>query len=220
MIAKQLISSDIPALALNQTGKDAFHLLSEHHVRHLPVVENNRLIGVISEEDIFNHKLYEPISEYDFTTLRGFAVQETDHLFEIMRILGEHRLTVVPVINREGEYQGLISQNDLMRAFALTTSFSEPGGILVLEMEAHNYSLAEIARLAEDENTKILSSFITSTLQSETIEVTLKCNRHDLGRFVASLERHEYIIKESFDESDYSGTIKERFAFLEHYLNV
>lgn len=220
MIAKQLISREIPALALQQTGKDAFYALSECHVKHLPVTDGGRLVGVISEEDIFNHRLHEPLSEYDFSVLRHFSVAEDDHVFEVMRVMGENRLTIIPVVDAEGQYLGLVSQNDLLRSFANTTSFAEPGGILVLEMPARDYSLAEIARLVEEEDAKILSSFVSSELQSEHIEITLKLNRHDLGRVMASFERHEYEVKEFYDETEHSDSLRERYDSLMAYLNI
>ena len=51
MTAKTIIAHDIPALNLRQTGKDAFHMLSDYHVKHLPVVEAGTYLGLLSEED-------------------------------------------------------------------------------------------------------------------------------------------------------------------------
>ncbi len=220
MTAKTLIAQDIPALRVEQTGRDAFHLLNDYHVKHLPVVENNRLVGLISEEDIFNHKLYEPISEYDFSMHRRYAVHEQEHLFEVMRLMGDHRLTVVPVVDDEGNYLGLISQNDLLRYFANTASFTENGAVLVLEMNRRDYSLANIARIMEEDRVNILSAFVTSVPDPESIELTVKVNRHDLARTIASLERHDYTVKETFGELENSEGLRDRYDSLMHYLNV
>jgi acetoin utilization protein AcuB len=221
MTAHNLIAHDIPAVTVDQTGRDAFHLLNDHHVKHLPVVDGAELVGVLSEEDIFNHKLYEPIREYDFTHLRRIAVRESDHVFDIMRIMGEHRLTVIPVINDAGEYQGLIAQNELLRYFANQASFTESGAVLVLEMSRRDYDLATIARIVEEDGVKILASFVSSGVQDpENLELTLKLNRHDLGRTIASLERHEMTVKESYGEREHSESLRERYDSLMAYLNV
>ncbi len=220
MTAESLIAYDIPALSLEQTGRDAFHALNDHHVKHLPVVDGERLVGILSEEDIFNHKLYEPIGEYDFATLHRFAVRKSDHVFEVIRIMGDNRLTIIPVIGEDGGYLGLVTQNDLLRYFATTASFIEPGGVLVLEMNRRDYTLGTIARIIEDEDAKILSSFVTSGADADTVELTIKVNRQELSRIVASLERYEYEVKESFAELDYSDSLQERFDSLMNYLNV
>ncbi|MCC6462658.1 MAG: CBS domain-containing protein [Saprospiraceae bacterium] len=220
MTAESLIAHDIPALTVAQTGKDAFHALNDHHVKHLPVVEGTQLVGIISEEDIFNHKLYEAIGEYDFSMLRRFAVRANDHVFEVIRVMGDNRLTVVPVIDVAGNYLGLVAQNDLLRYFANSAAFSEAGGVLVLEMNRRDYSLTTIARIVEDEDAKILSSFVTSGADADSLELTIKINRQELSRVVASFERHEYSVKETFAELDYADSLQDRYDSLMHYLNV
>lgn len=220
MTAESIIAYDIPALSFEQTGRDAFHALNDHHVKHLPVVDGQRLVGIISEEDIFNHKLYEPIGEYNFSMMRRFAVRDTDHVFEVMRVMGDNRLTIVPVVNAQGNYLGLIEQNDLLRFFANSASFIEPGGILVLEMSRRDYSMGTIARIIEDEDAKILSAFISSGADAEVVELTIKINRQELSRVIASLERHDYSIRESYTEIDFEDTLQERYDSLMSYLNV
>lgn len=220
MTAKTLIAHDIPALSIDQTGRDAFHLLSDFHVKHLPVVDGLKLVGILSEEDVFNHKLYEPISEYDFSMLRRFSVREDEHIFEVMRVMGDNRLTVIPVVDMEGNYVGLVSQNDLLRYFATSASFTESGAVLVLEMARRDYSLSTIARILEEEDVKILSSFVTSNADPENVELTLKLNRHDLGRAIASLERHDFLVKETFGDLDNIDGLKERYESFMSYLNV
>lgn len=220
MTAQSLIAYDIPALATEQTGKDAFHALNDHHVRHLPVVEHGRLVGIISEEDIFNHKLYEPIGEYDFSMLRRYSVRAADHVFEVMRVMGDNRLTVIPVVDAQGGYLGLVTLSDLLRFFANSASFTEPGGVLVLEMSRRDYSLATIARIVEEERAAILSTFVTSGPDAEVVEVTIKVNRQDLSRVVAALQRYEYDVKETFAEIGYADTLQERYDSLMSYLQV
>jgi acetoin utilization protein AcuB len=220
MTAKTLIAHDILALSPQQTGRDAFHLLSDYHVKHLPVVQEGKLVGIVSEEDVFNHKLYDTISEYDFSLMRRAAVLEDEHIFEVIRMMGDQRLTVIPVIDKEGNYKGLVSQNDLLRYFAQTASFTEQGAVLVLQMARRDYSLSTIAHIVEDEDVKILSAFVTSDSDPEYVELTLKLDRTDLSRVIASLERHEYDVKETFGELERSDFMHERYDALMHYLNI
>lgn len=99
-------------------------------------------------------------------------------------------------------------------------SFAEPGGIVVLEMNRRDYSLATLARLAEEEDTKVLSTFVTSTADSETVHVTLKLNRQDIGRVIDAYERHEYEVRETYPELLFPDHLKERYDSLMTYLNV
>jgi len=220
MTARTLIAHDIPALTVEQTGREAFHMLNDYHVKHLPVVDNGKLVGLLSEEDIFNHKLASPLSEHDFSVMPLFQVHESKHIFEIIKIMGDHRLTVIPVIDAEGKYLGLVQQNDVLRYFAHTASLTEHGAVLVLEMPRRDYALSTIARIFEEEKVNILSAFVTSLPNPEQVELTLKLDRHDLSRAMASLERHEFEVKETFGETDRSELLRDRYDALMHYLNV
>ncbi len=220
MTAKSLIAHDIPALMTSQTGRDAFHFLNDYHVKHLPVIEGTHYMGLISEEDIFNHKLSDPLNTFDFNMMPRHAAQENDHILDVMRLMGNHRLTVIPVVDSEENYLGLISQNDLLRYFAHTASLTEYGAVIVLEMARRDYSLSTISHIVEDENVQVLSAFVTSTSDPENIELTLKLNRHDLGRVIGSLERHDYLVKETFGEVEYSDALKERYDSFMNYMNM
>jgi CBS domain-containing protein len=220
MTARTLIAHDIPALGLQHTGRDAFHLLNDYHVKHLPVVDEGKLVGLLSEEEIFNHKLSDPLQEHDFSLLPLFHILENEHIFEVIRLMGNHRLTILPVVDAEGNYLGLIQQNDLLRYFAQTASLTENGAILVLALPRRDYALSTIARIFEEEGVHILTSFVTATPDPENIELTLKLDRRDLARAIASLERHEFEVMESFGETDRSDMLRERYDALMHYLNV
>jgi acetoin utilization protein AcuB len=221
MTAQKLIAHDIPALSIEQTGRDAFHFLSDYHVKHLPVVDEKRLVGLISEEDIFNHKLSDPLSEYDFALMRPFAAKADDHIFEVMRVMGLHRLTVMPVVDAEEHYLGLISQNDLLPYFAKTASLTENGAVLVLEVPRRDYMLSTISRIVEEEGVRVLGAFVSNgESDPENVEITLKLDRHDLSRVIPSLERHDYIVKETFGEIEYSEALKERYDSFMKYLNM
>jgi CBS domain-containing protein len=53
MLVRQVMSEDPMTIASSATLIDAARLMLEHKISTLPVVENNRLVGVITESDIF-----------------------------------------------------------------------------------------------------------------------------------------------------------------------
>jgi acetoin utilization protein AcuB len=218
--AIDLIATDIPALSVEQTGRDAFHLLNDFHIKHLPVVDGKRLVGILSEEDIFNHKISEPASAYDFSMIRRFAVQHDEHLMDIIKLMGEHRLTTIPVIDEQGNYLGMIAQNMLLRALSSITSFSEQGAVIVLEMDKRDYLPSQITHLIESERVLPIAMFISSAVDADLIEVTIKVNTEDITRVVSALERHEYAIKQTFMDDPLTDGMKDRYDALMHYLNM
>lgn len=219
MIASELISTDLIPLRTSDSGRSALAVMADFYVKHLPIVNNTQLLGVISEQDILDNPIAEAVGSYNLKHKRPY-VSHKDHLFEIMRTMAEHELTVVPVVDDDGNYMGLITQNDLLQFYAKSFSFSEPGGILVLEMAKRDYLLSELARIIESENTVILSSFITAAADINFVYVTLKLNRSDLEQVVSTLERFGYNIKGSFIETEYYDQLKDRYDLLMNYLDV
>lgn len=219
MIAKTLVSNEIIPLRTSDTGKEALSIMNDFGVRHLPIVNNKQLLGLVSEDDILDFDIEEPVGSYSLSTYRPY-VREADHLFEVIKVLSKQKLTLMPVVNDHEEYIGLVSQEDIIHYFAHIGSFTEAGSILVLELNRRDYSLVEMARIVESEGAAILSSFVTSNLDNQLIDVTLKINRSELMNIIATFERFDYKIKATFSEEQFNSTIKERYDMLMAYLNV
>lgn len=219
MNAGHLITDDIPQLKTSTTGREALDIMGDNYVQHLPIVNNKELLGIISEEDILEHDENESIGSYYLSMLRA-QVSETDHVFDVMRQMALGRLSLIPVIDGEDNYLGVIVQQDLLLYFATSFSLSEPGGIIILETSKPDYAMSEIARVVESENSVIISSFITSNPNDNRILVHLKLNNSEVQRVTAAFERYGYIVIAIYSDDKDSDILKDRYESLMHYLNV
>lgn len=219
MIAESLVSNIVIPLRTSDRGEEALAIMTDFYIRHLPIVNNRQLLGLISEEDILNYDATEPVGSYSLSLYRPF-VRNSDHIYEVMRMMSQYELTVIPVVDYDDEYVGLITQEDLLQYFARMSSFTEQGTILVLEVSRADYSMTEIARIVESEGSIILSSFITTDAYSTKMQVTLKINARYIQNIIATFDRFNYTIKASFNESDYLETLQERYDSLMNYLSV
>jgi CBS domain-containing protein len=219
MIASQLISNVLSPIRTSDTGEEVITIMNVFHVKHLPIVNNKELLGVISEDDILSNNLEESVGSYHLKMNRAY-VKEDDHVFEIMSQMAEFKLSVIPVINHDSKYLGLISLEELLSFYANSFSFTEPGSILVIELNIVDYSLAEISRIIELENASILCSFITKLPSHTEILLTIKLNTQDLQHILATLKRYEYHVKASFTEDVFTNNLKDHYDSLMNYLNV
>ena len=216
MIARELISEDIVPLKTSNTGEDALALMSDYHVRHLPIVNNKQLLGLISEDEIMEYDTDEAVGSYELQMVHPY-VHDRDHIYDIMRLLNEYRLTVIPVVDKDQNYLGVVSLHDLLKFFAESASFSEPGSVIILSVDRHSYSLSQIARIVESEGAVILNSFITSQPDSTELQITLKINRPDILSILASFARFDYEISASFSETEYIDSLQEHYdSFMIH----
>lgn len=221
MLAKELISDIIPALKTSDTGQKALYWMDIFRISHLPIVNNEDFLGLISDKDIFDlNMIEEPIGNH---TLSLFSphVKYDRHIYEVMELASNLKLTVVPVLDDNNHYMGLITITDLLHYFADMSAIKQPGAIIVLELNTNDYSLTQISQIVEGNDAKILSMYITSHINSTKMEVTLKINRKELSSIIQTFGRYNYIIKASFmDEDDMNSLYENRYDLFMRYLNT
>ena len=219
MIAKEITTNDVLPLKLEDNCAQAMTMMSIYHVADLPVVENDKLLGIISEDEVTTSSPDKLVSTFSLSKSYAFVYND-EHIFEILGKLAENKITVIPVVDREEKYVGLITQEELIKYYATRFSFKEPGSILVLKIHKTDYSLSEISRVIEMEGGALLSSFITTDEDTSTLLVTLKINQLDLSKIIQALNRYEYEIHATFSEDNYIDDLKSRYDLLMTYLNV
>jgi len=97
-----------------------------------------------------------------------------------------------------------------------------PGAIIVLELNAHDYSMAQIARIVEDNDAKIWCCYITPAAgDTLKMEVTLKINQTDLTSVIRSFLRYGYSVKASFQgHNRHDDVLRNHYDQFMLYLNV
>jgi acetoin utilization protein AcuB len=219
MKALELISEEIPPLTHTDTGEKALRWMDEFKVSHMPVLKNGNFVGVISESDILDKLNLEDTLDKLFDHLPRPYVFENAHIYEVLAKISEHKLSILPILDAEEKYIGCTSIHHLITLIANTGSIKESGGIIVLEVNAIDYSMAQIAQIVEGNNAKILSSYIMSPSDSNKLEVTLKINKIELGSIIRTFERYDYVIKASFQKSEGDDDVQFRYDALMNYLN-
>jgi len=221
MVAKDLISDIVPALKTSDLGQTALNWMEIFRVSHLPIVNNQDFLGLISDSDIYDtNQPEEPIGNHPLTLLKPYVTSD-QHLFEVIGLASRLKLSVVPVLDSKNHYKGIITTNDLIRHIAGISSLEQTGGIIVIELIERDYSLSQIAQIVESNNIKILSMYITSTPESTRLEVTLKLNSNDLVSVIKTFDRYNYDVKTWITDDDSMDRFySERFDLLMKYLNM
>lgn len=219
MQASDLISQSLISLHPDDDGLRAISLMEELRVNHLPVVRNGFYLGILSEKEILNWDHEEEFIEEHIEEITAPSVIGTQHLFDIIEELEKFSLTVIPVLDEEKHYLGSITNRKLLYTIAKSTSIQSNGGVIVLRMNQNDYQMSEIARIIEDNNTKILSSYITSIPDALQIELTLKLNTMDMNSIVKDLERFDYNVSASFNNEETNDDFTDRYESLMRFLN-
>ncbi|MEJ7820878.1 MAG: CBS domain-containing protein [Chitinophagaceae bacterium] len=220
MLAIELNNNIIPRLQLEDTVGKALQLINDFKVSHLPVVSEEKYLGLISEDDLLdaeNKTMHIQSLQDDFIDI---SIKENEHFLQAVNISNQYQTSVVPVVNEEKEFLGSISGQNLLRTLGNFSGATEIGGIIVFEMERSQFIISEISRIVESNEATILH--LNTTVQPETglLIVTIHINKKELSMIVAAFERYEYDVLYYFGEEKFENEIHSNYRHLMNYLDI
>lgn len=220
MLVRTLIKDNIPPLKTSDTGERALAWMDEFRLRYLPVVNGTNFLGIISESDVLGLSDKEKkIESYSLPLDRVF-IFDNQHVYDAVKFVSNYKYPVVPVLDSENKYAGIITVMDLIDCFADLNAVKTPGGIIHLEVNAHDYVLAEIAQLVEANDCSIISLTAAPSADGSKIEIIFKVNRVDLTRVLAALFRYNYNVKEYYHQSEFTEDLQNRYDSFMRYMKV
>lgn len=193
--------------------------MQEFHVSQLPVVAEEKYLGLTSEEDLMNadeNATLQSIGNY----FSRISARAHAHFLESVQMVNEHNLSLVPITDKDNEFVGVITATDLLKHLGRITGANEPGGIIVLEMDQRNFSFSEISKLIETNDAQITQLNTHWDNSNGVFYVTIKVSKFEISDILATFQRYEYQVKYYFGEELYENELKNNFDHLMNYLNI
>jgi predicted transcriptional regulator len=220
MIAKNLINDTIVPLRTSDNGYLGMQMMDEYKVEHLPIVNQDEYIGLIAEIDILNSNDPEMTIENHILMEGNIFVYDDQHIYDVIEIVADKELTLVPVISRKQKYIGVITMRSLTKKFAELTGVEKSGSIIVVEVNINDYSLSQIAQIVEYNDAKVISCYTFSHPDSTKMEVTIKVNKNEVAPIIQTFNRYNYIVKDFYSEQHEEEDIQDRYDEFMTWLNV
>ena len=220
MLTIDLINNNIPRLQLKDSVSKALRLITDFRVTHLPVVDDDKFLGLVSEDDLLDQEEPKMPIELMQESFIMVAVHDNEHFLNAVTCSNQIESTVVPVINEENELLGVITTDNLLKTLGNFAGTNEIGGIIVLEMERSQFAISEISRLVESNDATILH--LNSTVHPETgmFTVTLHINKKEIAAIVATFERYEFEVIYYFGNENFENEIHSNYRHLMNYLDI
>jgi acetoin utilization protein AcuB len=222
ILAEDLLNQMIPPLKVTDSTEKAARWLEEFHVGQLPVLDNRQYKGLVTESDLIDREGAE--CELGSLPLNygEVHVQHDQHFYNIIELAVQNRIQLVPVLDAQHEYLGVVTVSDTLAAFGKVPVATSQQGIIVLAMEERDYSLTQISRYVEENNAKIISAHVAQDEHDPyRIRLTLKLNTPNITRIIATLERFGYSITAQFSGTgEVTEDEQERYDALLRYLNI
>lgn len=221
MLAATLINPMIPVLKLTDSVSTALDWMDEFRIRQLVVTDSGVYKGIVSEDILFdiadgNEQLEKVIIQH-----KDIFASEDQHPYELLRMVNQFGLLIIPVVHEDKTVAGSILVSDLIENFVNELGVQEKGAVIVLKVAERDYSLAEICRLIESNGTRILSTYYSSSESAHPLNesrLTLKLNRTHITPIIATLERFGYEIEEAHANDPIESVDQERLDMLLRYL--
>ena len=219
MFCGQLISAEITIQGLHDPVGMVLHQMEDMKLRHLPVSEDEKFLGLIAEDD-----LHDESDETTLDTLQDYLIKSfvkaTDYFLVAVKLSHVMQLDLVPVLNEKNELEGVITRDTLFQELAKMTGSAEYGSLVVLEMEKSDYSVGEINRLVESNDAVITQLNTWSDNTTNLLTVILRINKEEISDVVASFQRHDYTVRYYMGEELFRNELQSNLDHLMNYLNI
>lgn len=206
MIAASLISDTIPSVKLTDSVEKVLDWMGEYKIGQLPIISERSFRGMVKENDLLDAenpkaKIQDILylnEEMPYVSGQNLFVGQSAHIFEVMSVMSQYQSDTLAVLDLDKHYAGLISARDVVNHLGEVFAVEEEGSTVIIETTQNNYSLAEIGRIVESTDAKVLSMYVHNIPDTAQLEITLKVNVLNPSRIIAAFERFKYVVKMSY----------------------
>lgn len=153
MLVKDIMRSPAVGVAPETTLEDAYRTMRERGIRHLPVLDSGRLVGVITDRDLrlatssLAPSPFPPGSRVDAVMSRApVTADRLDPVEDAARTMRERKIGCLPVV-ANGTVVGIITGLDLLDALTRMTGVDKPSGRLEIRLADQPGELARLTGL-------------------------------------------------------------------------
>ena len=171
MLVKNWMHSPAITIDMHSPMQDAINLLKTHKISMLPVMDKNRLVGIVTDRDLKKsspsdvttleiHELLYLLSTVqikDIMSTKPITVSPELTIEETAEILMVNKISGVPVVDSKGSVVGVISHTDLFKVIITLTGIGKRGVQFAFCLEDREGSILEVAHIIREFGGRIVS---------------------------------------------------------------
>ncbi len=188
MIVENYMSTKLITVTKEVKINNAVELMNEHQIHRLPVIENGKMIGLLTEGTIqeampskaTSLSVYEATYLLNKTTVADVMIKQVETieagalLEDAIYKMRQKNVGVLPVCSASGEIVGIITNNDIFDAFLEITGYNQDGVRLVIEVQDdHQGILADLAQTFAENEINVVQIVVYRNEKQPTIVVQL-----------------------------------------------
>jgi predicted transcriptional regulator len=219
MLVDNYISNHIIPLKLDDDFSLSVKLMDEGKLSYFPVLNGNTYCGLISDVSLYElENLGEKIEDRK-DILKDLYIYNTQTVFEATAILLDNSLDILPVVDVNRNYLGVLTTAKLLEAYSTYTAANQQGDVIQIVLGYNDLYISEISRIIENEDARIINLFVVPISESTQIRLIIKLNKMGLCRVIRALERHNYKV-EYFYKYMVEEDLSDNYGLLMKYLSM
>lgn len=170
MLVRKKMKKDLITVAKDERMTVAKKVMKEKNIRHLPVVDGKRLIGLVTNMDIRKaeaspatsleirelHYLLDKLTVGEIMTRNVITISPDISIEEATTLLHDNKIGCLPVVE-DGNLVGMLTENDVMEVLIEVMGMKEKGSRLEVIVDDKPGALADITRIIKEHNVNITS---------------------------------------------------------------
>ncbi|GFZ82554.1 acetoin utilization protein AcuB [Compostibacillus humi] len=170
MLVEEIMKTDCITLPPNATIKEALHLLQEHRIRHIPIVDDHyRVIGIVSDRDVRDASpsilLKEPNEDdllneiHTIMSSPVLTVHPLDFVEEIAKVFYENEIACLPVVQHD-RLVGIVTEKDMLYTLIQLTGTHVQSSLIEVKVPDIPGELPKVTSIISKRNLNIVSVLI------------------------------------------------------------
>lgn len=201
LLVRDLMTRELVTLGPEASVAEALQLCRERRIRHVPIVENEELVGIVSDRDLREaspapddpnrEEAIQDLRVGDIMNQEVVTVHPQDPTGYAAKEMYERKLDALPVMD-EQDLIGIVTSTDVMRALVMLTGVHESGS--QVEVQASNKSgvLADVAEIIRDLDVDIVSALSAPEKRAGNRTMVFRLTAEDPSTVVQSLQMAGY----------------------------
>jgi acetoin utilization protein AcuB len=208
MLVEDVMQAAVITITPKTSLPEAMRLLRHRGIRHLPVVEDDTLVGIVSDRDLKGamaspatsleaHELrylLDALTVDEIMTRAVITVGRTVPIEEAARLMVKEKVSALPVTER-GRLVGIVTETDVLDLFVKGMGAGEPSSRIDVRLAEKSATLTEIVHAVEDASVEI-SSIMTLADRAGQKDVVIRVRSIDPRPAIANLEARGYTVRD------------------------
>jgi len=191
---------------------DAFDLMQAHRIRHLPVVEDDALHGLVTDRDIRLALIPSPLGATEELVYHLGALTRVDEIMatdlitvaphssieEAAKLMAQYKIGALPVVE-QGKLVGILTETDILHVFIEMLEVIQSSSRIDLVLGEKPGALDEVSRFLQQNQVKVISVGMSPAETAGAPVYSFRIERTTIAPLVQKLEQAGYRVVDAIE---------------------